>query len=764
MTANKRNQDAPPSRPTPLAGIARTHERMLRGFAERSDRFSQLLSRSLVDETAGQTLITKSALTENERLELDALTPAAHESFLKETADTTSSLRKLLGKGDPLYVLAFLQTRNLTAPWGGYFEPTHGGLETKVELAAGLLVTQPTPVPAGPVPDRVVQQIFDHIERLIDLSTLVNMTSPRREDENADQLRFTGALNWTTIRGTSYERHGQELALDLYRPFASWSLERYGFTVDDVLAVGDAAKSLSERRQNAARRKLADALNRAPKDRSGRPEPAAIQRALEPFRTEVGTSSRFTVDDLVAGGLPRERVTAVLNELALSVASLPAESYRGLFDPSPLVERPFIEHNNHYALVIPGMVVRDTVSLLETRFFDGISTFSRTRAKTLDRLAAEHVASVLPGSRTFTNLHYLDTELDGLVLFDDRAIVIEGKGSSLSVQARRGDTVRLSRDMKRTVEEAWRQGARARNYLLGDADAVFFDDHGRELLRLSPKAVAEVFIVAPTLHELGGHAPQLPRLRALGLFTAGEYPWSVFINDLRVISETAGNAAIFLHYLRWRARLPLGDRLAVMDELDLWGCYLLSERFRALADGGHLLVGNTTTDFDDYYASQAGRGPKRRKPEKFLKGSVKAFVERMARERPAGWLQAAGVCLDLSVPEMAFIAGYEREATRAANTSGRTDITICGRLRLIAIPKDAKLKSGMTEARVLESDAILDIYFRGATGRRPEILWAEQVKPITFELSDYERAAADAVGNAEQEPARKEVGEIGQRD
>jgi hypothetical protein len=745
-----RSTHVPTSRPTPVEGIAASSTRMTRGFLARGDRFSQLLGQSLVDEMSGQSLVSRSTLSDAERAELKALTPEAHKSFLKETEDATTTLRKLLAKGEPFHTLAWLQTSNLTARWGDYYEPTHGGLESKVELAAGLLVTQAPATTTAPASSPTMQRIYDEIERLVGLSTLVNLTAPTRDDEMVDAIRFTSALKWTTTRGQSYERHGRELALALYRPFASWSVERYGFAVDDVLAVGDAASSLFERRQTQARHKLADALNEAPKDPSGRPTAQAAKDAFEPFWAEIGASGSFNPDDVVAIGLDRDRVTAVLQELSIPLGSLEAESYRGLFDKNPLVERPFLELHGRYLLPVPGMVVRDTVALLEKRFMTGISTFSRARAKTLDRLAVDFVSSVLPDSTGFTNLHYEGTEVDGLVLFDRIALIIEGKGSALSVPARRGDTRRLASDVADTVEEAWQQGARAREYLRADADAVFTDRHGAELLRVPKGTVDDVFIIAPTLHELGGHAPQLPRLRSLGLFPDGEYPWSVFINDLRVISETADNAAVFLHYLVWRARLPLGDRVIAMDELDLWGCYLLAHRFGALANDGHEFIGNSTTDFDDYYAGLAGDGPKARKPEKFLKGSTKRFVQRMAVERPDGWLRAAGACLDLSIPEIAFILCNEKHATRAANKSGRVDVTLCDRVRLIGLPRGSSIDAATTQAKELESDATLDIYVCATNGRRPEIVWAEQVKPITFELSDYEQAAIDSLAEVEQ--------------
>ena len=161
----------------------------------------------------------------------------------------------------------------------------------------------------------------------------------------------------------------------------------------------------------------------------------------------------------------------------------------------------------------------------------------------------------------------------------------------------------------------------------------------------------------------------------------------MFINDLRVISETADNAAVFLHYLTWRARLPLGERVTVMDELDLWGSDPLCERFGSLAGEGHHMVGNSITDFDAYYAGVVGDGPEEPKPRKFLEEPITGFVERMARERPPGWRDAAGVCLDLSLPELAFVVGEARRTWKRANASKAPDITDCGRVCLIGVPR-----------------------------------------------------------------------------
>jgi hypothetical protein len=71
-----------------------------------------------------------------------------------------------------------------------------------------------------------------------------------------------------------------------------------------------------------------------------------------------------------------------------------------------------------------------------------------------------------------------------LSAYGHTAFVVEGKASGISVQGQRGDTARLRRDIEDAVEDAWRQGSRARDFLLRTGDSVFTDEHGVEILRI----------------------------------------------------------------------------------------------------------------------------------------------------------------------------------------------------------------------------------------------------------------------------------------
>jgi hypothetical protein len=753
------------ARPTPVHAIELKHTELARMLAGRADRFSQVLANVMEDERHGQYLVTRRNLSDQEFEELESLAEEAHDGFRTELADAIDELRRMLGEGDPLYITVVVQMANLMTGWGTYYEPTHRGRENSVELVAGLIATQPPAAQLAQPSSETMQRIFDELDQIQDLVLLFNLSMPRGDDPTIARLRFTGALRWMLLRGSSYHHHGQELARAVYTQHDDWLVQNYGFTVDDVLAVGSTVDALTMGRINelpAPAVEFADAIMDELETARVRGDmPVEIEQQLategaadrvrlaamfDHFARHVRDAGTFSVDELCEFNpdLHRPRVEALLRELSISVGELASTEYTGLFDESPLVERPFLEFGGRYVLVVHGMVLRDPLQLLEARL-QAKPNFFVTRARTLDALAVQYLADMLPDSTPYTQLYYEGAELDGLVLFEDIAFVVEGKGTPLSVAASRGDVQRLVRDINRAVQEAWEQGARARTFILSGRDAVFTDEHRAEVLTLPAGAVRDVHIVNPTIHELGGHATQLGRLRALGLFPDDELPWSVFINDLRVISETCDNAAVFLHYLEWRRRLPLGDRVDASDELDLWGSYLNCERFGMLAGEGPVVtIGNSATDFDAYYAGVLGEGPATPRPGKFLVEPVKSFISRMATERSPGWREASGALLDLSLPELAFVHATAAETALAAKREGAPTWSQAGRVLIIGVPREGDVEI----TPIPDDDEITIVLFcRSVTNRRAEIVWARYERPVTFALSSFEEAAAVAAGD-----------------
>jgi hypothetical protein len=753
-------------RPTPVQGIESIQKELAASLAQRADRFSQLLSKSMQHERAGQNLRTKSALSDSERSELTALREPAHDEFRAELITATQRLRKLLEQGDPLHSVALVQMTNLFRAWGTYYEPTQRGSEHAVELVASLIATQEPASGAAPLPDGEMQKVFDEVSHIQQLVLLVNFTARRGGDPRQQMLRFANAMHWMSIRGNSFGDHGRDLAVAVFTPFDQWMKETYGFTIADAIEVGEVVDGLVELYLNSLlthAREFADGVDTYLRDRKDLPaevreklatkagREAAVRYAfIDTLGTNISRATTFTLEDLCAAHpeLDRDRAGAVLRELSIEVGSIDRQDYSGLFDPSPLNERPFLKHDDRYMLPVPGMLVRDIFTVFDARLMRERPGYSKSRAKTLDRLAVDLIASVLPGAESYTNLFYGPDELDGLVLFEDLAFVVEGKGSAISFQARRGDVDRLVNEIRRSVGEALDQGLRARNFILGPGESVFVDEHGRELVRLDDGDVREIYIVNPTIHELAGNALRLSHFLRRDDLSDTELPWSIYINDLRVIAETTENPAIFLHYLVWRSRFALGEELIVSDEIDLWGAYLMAVRFPPLGEGGFHHLGNSSTDFDAYYDGLMNRGPKRNPPTKFLEEPARSFVTRLATERPYGWRKAAGVILDLSLPELAVVCGSSKTTGQAATARNEFVELDFGRGVLVGVPAHADLETVLEYAAETRDDASFFVYAKESGSKDGSIVWANYGKTITFSLSAFEEEANAAMPSA----------------
>ena len=103
----------------------------------------------------------------------------------------------------------------------------------------------------------------------------------------------------------------------------------------------------------------------------------------------------------------------------------------------------------------------------------------------------------------------------------------------------------------------------------GTGRKLTFDKNN--ILRTYPLTVSQ--------HHLAGLVNRF-ELRRLGLFKSGEYPFSICIADLDIISEFCKSPDIFLHYIEKRIELIHENTEIVADELDLFGAYL-STRLRA---------------------------------------------------------------------------------------------------------------------------------------------------------------------------------------
>lgn len=160
------------------------------------------------------------------------------------------------------------------------------------------------------------------------------------------------------------------------------------------------------------------------------------------------------------------------------------------------------------------------------------------------------------------------TEVDVLILFANRAIVVQCKSKKLTLLARKGNDLRLRDDFKKSVQDAYDQ-ARLCAVSLCDRDLTFVGGDGREVAIPELRAIYPVCVVSDHYPALTVQARQF-LVQEVGGAIRPAFVADVFLVD--VLAEMLASPLSFLSYLD--RRVGYGDRIFASNELSILGHHL----------------------------------------------------------------------------------------------------------------------------------------------------------------------------------------------
>ena len=668
---------------TALPAIKARQGRLKQQMLARGGRLGELIAAGLSAEFEGHHLVSTNLLSTREVDELRALAPEAAEVVFAELTKAFDELRLVLKGLDPLLTTAQISFNHTFGVAGTYHEPTNDRSEVSVEIVATLFASQPRSEHVEQADSGTIQRIEDLLESIRWLQPLVLVLQAWNDpDERDGYLRMVGRMRLSTVRGEAYASHGQDLAVAVLRPLDARMRTEFGFTIDEFLAVATAAYQLIVDQVNDQTGRMAAIFARV--------AAASAGDLTEAQKLELGSQVMGAFDDLprslvftaaeVAAhvALEPEVASRVLERTSLMTGELEPSAYRSALDPCPFWQRPFLRSGDEYVLPVAGHALRSPLDAFERHLLSASNTFSKHRAQALDGLALGYLADALPGCEAFGPGAYYDFddgdgprryETDGIVRFEDWVLVIEGKANALSHQSHRGDLERLGRDIANSLQGAWNQCARVQRYLRSASTVAFESERGDRSFSVDGVAPERVLFVNPMLHTLGVFAFELPRLHSLVKFESSGLPWPALITDLRVITELTGPAEL-LHYMQWRSRLPLGDGMHVVDELDIFGSYLFGGFGGPNPKPGLLVnLASSTTTFDQYYfAIEAGETPE--PPRRVLGDWLESVLDDLAATRPRRWLDQSFTILDLTLTDAAWVSSFA-ETLAPQNIAGK---------------------------------------------------------------------------------------------
>jgi len=429
----------------------------------------------------------------------------------------------------------------------------------------------------------------------------------------------------------------EDLLKNVFGKLDNYFIKKVGFSVADALYFGQKIvkryerllnKHLGEAREarERARQELKDPIKGSQLRETLRKKNVTEEEFMESYLgflvfTLTQEIFVFTIDEFCKDEEIKEteKFENYLKALSCKFGEV-NKDFNSPLDENAIITKPIINiDGNKYFSPIPQNLIYNLPLIFESfleeekqRQTKIWQNYQNIKSKYTEDKIYEYFSRLFPKQSIFKNLRYnyqdQEFEVDVLILYDNKIFIIESKAGAFTEPAKRGAIKRLKADLKKLIEDAYQQGRRVRDYIKSSKTAVFKDKNGKEVLdiKFKPNKI-DFFLINVTLEPLMSLATGLKRLQSLGLFEKNEYPWSVNLFELDLITRHIPSPTIFIHYLEKRLSAQDENIFHAFDELTFFAWYLEKGNFYVpITDKGETpnfvsLDGSWVAMFDDHY-------------------------------------------------------------------------------------------------------------------------------------------------------------------
>lgn len=196
------------------------------------------------------------------------------------------------------------------------------------------------------------------------------------------------------------------------------------------------------------------------------------------------------------------------------------------------------------------------------------STAMDHRGEFTEEFSEKRLKLVFGDNNVFSNVNIIGKdgnvagEIDVLVVFSNRAVVVQAKSKKLTIESRKGNDNALKDDFKKAIQKAYDQ-ALSCSKLLGDKSCKFLLDDGTEIS--VPHDCKEIFPIC----LISEHYPALSfQARQFLKYEITEVVAAPFVMDIFLLDAMTEMLGTPLHFLSYLNRRPLYiERLNISHEL-----------------------------------------------------------------------------------------------------------------------------------------------------------------------------------------------------
>lgn len=437
-------------------------------------------------------------------------------------------------------------------------------IRTEINTLLGLMLTSPIDwaLPSPEVlgeyatsSDRLLQELHDAMSSAFSLGEAV---AGLERGERVNPFDSGNAMREPIFYAaeSAYNFQYLDLAAQRYAADAEWLQANVGFTIAEACAV-------------------ADAIDRLQMDRF--PEFMESLRTLPPDQWTMVPAFFVAPAEIAAyAGLEEALVERILLHFTVPDGDTNPR-FAALQDFNQITATPLLRSPDGRFVSLQNYALAEAIYDSPFYWMQNDKAYrphrDRHRGEFTENFVAERLKAVFGAERVLSNIDIWQgkskvAEIDVLVLWADRAIIVQAKAKRLTVEGRKGNDQVIRDDFKKSVQDAYDQGLTCAE-CLGDPRYRFAraDDSTVEL-----PDITEIFmfcVVSDYYPALSFQTRQFLNVREVARVRAA-LVCDVFLID--VLTEMLSTPLQFLSYIARRTRYA--DRLLAAQELTILAYHL----------------------------------------------------------------------------------------------------------------------------------------------------------------------------------------------
>ncbi|MDO9550382.1 MAG: hypothetical protein Q7J03_05355 [Methanoregula sp.] len=281
-------------------------------------------------------------------------------------------------------------------------------------------------------------------------------------------------------------------------------------------------------------------------------------------------------------------------------------------------KKPIIKYQFKYYCIDPDLLFNNLPEIFEGFLDDEKKVqssvwerYKEKKSQFTERKVKEFLLRVFSKSDVYDNLYFpfegKRLETDHIITYCRNFLIIEDKSGLYSIPAKRGGIFSIKTDLEKLIVDSYQQGLNCRDYIRSTKNASFERKNGEPVLDIKFEPYKTHFlIVNVTLEHLYSFSTSLKILDSLKIFQNDEYPWSVSLFELDLITRSITSPVIFIHYIESRIESQKDNySFFAFDEISFLSYYLQNGNFIIYPKNGKMPELTLTPDyikpFDRHY-------------------------------------------------------------------------------------------------------------------------------------------------------------------